>query len=102
MTSSVNRKKIMIVRTGGTIAMVKKGREVVPLDQGSSLVTDIPGLHEIADVELFEFSNIPSPSMTPMLMWELAKKIDDFLENRDTVGRLLHMVRTRWKKLLIF
>ncbi|MEN6590279.1 MAG: asparaginase [Fervidobacterium sp.] len=87
--SSVNRKKIMIVSTGGTIAMVKKGREVVPLDQGSSLVTDIPGLHEIADVELFEFSNIPSPSMTPSLMWELAKKIDDLLENKGYDGAVV-------------
>jgi len=56
----------------------EKGRTVVPYDKGNALVTDIPELYDIADVELYEFSNIPSPYMTPKLMFELARKIDEF------------------------
>lgn len=74
------RKRILIISTGGTIAMVKKGRTVVPYDRGNALVTDIPELRDVADVELLEFSNIPSPQMTPRLMLELARTVDDALE----------------------
>uniref|UniRef100_A0A7C5VLX9 Asparaginase n=1 Tax=Fervidobacterium thailandense TaxID=1008305 RepID=A0A7C5VLX9_9BACT len=74
------KKRIAIISTGGTIAMVKKGRTVVPYDKGNALVTDIPEIHEIADVTLYEFSNVPSPYMTPNLMWQLAKIVDKVLE----------------------
>lgn len=74
------KKRIAIISTGGTIAMVKKGRTVVPYDKGNALVTDIPELHEIANVTLHEFSNVPSPYMTPNLMWQLAKVVDKVLE----------------------
>lgn len=74
------KKRIAIISTGGTIAMVKKGRTVVPYDKGNALVTDIPEVHEIANVTLYEFSNVPSPYMTPNLMWQLAKIVDKVLE----------------------
>ncbi len=80
------RKKIVIVSTGGTIAMVKKGRTVVPFDKGNALVTDIPELYDIADIEVYEFSNVPSPYMTPNTIWELAKKIDELLEEKGYDG----------------
>ncbi|ODN31408.1 asparaginase [Fervidobacterium thailandense] len=80
------KKRIAIISTGGTIAMVKKGRTVVPYDKGNALVTDIPELHEIADVTLFEFSNVPSPYMTPALMWQLAKVVDKVLEEEGYDG----------------
>ncbi|WP_448376438.1 asparaginase [Fervidobacterium sp.] len=83
------KKKIIIVSTGGTIAMVKKGRTVVPYDKGNALVTDIPELREIANVELYEFSNIPSPHMTPRLMFELAKKLGEFLEDKGYDGAVV-------------
>ena len=82
----IGRKKIAIVSTGGTIAMVKKGRDVVPFDKGNALVTDIPELYDIADVELHEFSNVPSPYMTPSSMWNLAKTIDELLEEKGYDG----------------
>ena len=83
------KKKIIIISTGGTIAMVKRGRTVVPFDKGNALVTDIPELHEIADVELYEFSNIPSPYMTLTLMFELARKVDEFLEEKGYDGAVI-------------
>ncbi|HOJ94995.1 MAG TPA: asparaginase [Fervidobacterium nodosum] len=83
---NAKRKKIVIVSTGGTIAMIKKGRTVVPFDKGNALVTDIPELYDIADIEVYEFSNVPSPYMTPNTMWELAKKIDEFLEEKGYDG----------------
>ncbi|MFN3692151.1 MAG: asparaginase [Fervidobacterium sp.] len=86
MLKKAEKKKIAIVSTGGTIAMVKKGRTVVPFDKGNALVTDIPELFEIANVELIEFSNVPSPYMTPSSMWNLAKLIDKLLEENGYDG----------------
>lgn len=66
--------------------MVKRGRTVIPFDKGNALVTDIPELYDIADVKLIEFSNVPSPYMTPSAMWKLAKKIDKLLEEEGYDG----------------
>ncbi len=73
------KKRVCIVSTGGTIAMVKVGKSVVPYEKGNSLVTAIPELSEIADIEMVEFSNIPSPYMTPKLMWELSNLVTKLL-----------------------
>jgi len=56
-------KKVVIVTTGGTIAMVKKGESVVPYEKGNILISEIPELSKIKDakIDIVEFSNIPSP-----------------------------------------
>ncbi|MBO8161557.1 MAG: asparaginase [Thermosipho sp. (in: Bacteria)] len=82
------KKKVVIVTTGGTIAMVKKGEGVVPFEKGNVLISEIPELSKIqnADIEVFEFSNIPSPHMSPKHMWLLSKKIDEILNREDVIG----------------
>lgn len=81
-------KKVVIVTTGGTIAMVKKGESVVPYEKGNILISEIPELSKIKDakIDIVEFSNIPSPHMTPKYMWNLSRMIDKILDDSEVVG----------------
>ncbi|SHH45584.1 asparaginase [Thermosipho atlanticus] len=81
-------KKVVILTTGGTIAMVKKDESVVPYEKGNMLISEIPELSKLKDIkiEVREFSNIPSPYMTPKNMWELSKTIDKVLEDEEVLG----------------
>ena len=70
-------KNILIVLTGGTIAMKSSGNlGVVPTSELAGFIKSFPQLESVATVEVMEFSNIPSPYMTPQMMFELAKLID--------------------------
>lgn len=59
-------KKIIVITTGGTIAMKKdeKTGGLVPAVSGEDLAAAVPGLSRWADVEVVEFSNVPSGWMT--------------------------------------
>ncbi|QTA38607.1 asparaginase [Thermosipho ferrireducens] len=81
--------KVVIVTTGGTIAMVKEREGVVPYDKGNILISEIPELRDIPGldkIELYEFANIPSPHMTPADMWRLSKLVDEILEDEEVAG----------------
>ena len=85
----MEQKKVVIMSTGGTIAMkydpVRKG--VFPAVTGEELVEAVPPLKDLdCIIEVAEFSNIPSPHMTPKLMFELAAKIEGVLEADDVAG----------------
>lgn len=77
MRGKIMRKKILIITTGGTIAMKKEeDKGVVPNDDLATFLESFPQLQEVADIDVLEFSNIPSPYMTPQKMLELSKLID--------------------------
>lgn len=77
-------KKIILVSTGGTISMMKKGeRGIVPTIRGEELLEMIPFESQSVEFEVFEFSNIPSPWMTPRKMLELANNIKNLSSNCD-------------------
>jgi len=84
----MNIKKVVVVTTGGTIAMrydsVTNG--LVPAVNGKELMDAVPQLKEFCEVEIYEFSNIPSPNMTPTIMKDLADKVDEILMKDDTTG----------------
>lgn len=68
------KKKILIITTGGTIAMKDDdGKGAKPALTGQDLINLVPQIGQIADIELFEFCNLPSPSITPDIMFELSK-----------------------------
>jgi len=80
-------KKVVIITTGGTIAMIKSSSgKSYPSEKGNFFITQIPGLESIANVELLEFSNVPSPYMTPKDMWELSKLVKNISKNKDVDG----------------
>ena len=78
-------KKVVVMTTGGTIAMkydpVTQG--LIPAVSGDDLIEAVPALREIAEVEVVEFSNVPSGHITPQMMFDLAKMADRYAEPRD-------------------
>ena len=81
-------KKIAVITTGGTIAMkydVKQGG-YIPAVSGRELIDNLPQIKSLCEVELFEFSNIPSSAMTPEKMLNLTKKIKKILYNDSIDG----------------
>ncbi len=78
-------KKIIVITTGGTIAMKKdvKTGGLVPAVSGEDLAVAVPGLSSVAHVEVVEFSNIPSGWMDAERMFELSRLIDSLSEKAD-------------------
>ena len=83
-------KKVVVVATGGTIAMKydKEKHGLVPACSGKDLADAVPGLGDIAPLEFVQFSNIASPGMTPQNMWDLHCKIHFSLTSRRKVKSL--------------
>lgn len=83
-------KKVLIVTTGGTIAMkADPAHGLIPAVSGEDLVASVPGLGEAASIEVREFSNIPSPHMTPKRMFELGRMVEAQLEREDVSGAVI-------------
>jgi len=78
--------KVVLVTTGGTIAMSKDSEGVVPTVDGNRHVARLEGLERLALVESLEFSNIPSPYMTPQTMWGLSRVIQRLVDQVDVGG----------------
>ena len=69
--------RILLLATGGTISM-KVDRErggAVPTLTGQEIMESLPGVEEVATVEVREFGRYPGPHMTIERMWELRSAI---------------------------
>lgn len=80
--------KIAVITTGGTISMRFDAAlgGAVPAVSGEELLEMVPGLRDIADLELIEFANIPSCHLTPDTMFELCHVIQATLGRPDIEG----------------
>lgn len=80
--------KVVIVTTGGTIAMCHTGDDggAVPAVAGSQLLEAVPPLVQVGAVEVFEYANVPSPHITPRIMFDLSKLISRILQRPDVAG----------------
>ena len=58
----------------------------VPAFDGRELIQSVPGLPEIADIEIHEFGRFPGPHMTPLRMMQLSMRIREALGRRDVDG----------------
>jgi L-asparaginase len=79
-------KNIVIVTTGGTIAMRKQPAGVDITPEGNQEIMQLEGLSELAEVKMVEFANIPSPYMSPNVMWELSRKIQSLVDSASVDG----------------
>ena len=81
-------KKVVVITTGGTIAMrydeATKG--LVPAVSGQELMNAVPELKNVCKIEVVEFSNIPSPHMTPKMMKALGDKVDEIATDKNVAG----------------
>jgi L-asparaginase len=59
---------------------------VVPAVSGTELLAMVPGLEDIASLELIEYSNQPSCHLTPEMMFEICGLARDTLERDDVYG----------------
>jgi L-asparaginase len=83
--------KVVIVTTGGTLATKfdPKAGGLVPAVSGVDLVASVPGLKDIADVEVVDFSNIPGDYYTPQKWFELSQKVNEILARADVSGVII-------------
>jgi len=71
------KKNILLILTGGTISMKSVGSlGVVPTSELADFLTQFPQLSSVANVSVMDYLNVPSPYMTPQMMFGLAKLID--------------------------
>ena len=71
-------KKILIITTGGTIAMkLNSSFGVVPNDEFVQRLKTFPHIDQLAHIEVYEFANIPSPYISPTQMLKLAKLVEE-------------------------
>lgn len=88
---SSKRPTVAIITTGGTIAEKTdpKTGGAVPAVSGSDLVAAVPGLDELARIEVVDYSNIDSSHMTPELWAGLSKAVDEALAKKEVVGAVV-------------
>ena len=81
-------KKVIVLTTGGTIAMKldEKTDGLVPAVSGDDLIKAVPALKDVCKVEVHEFSNVPSGYITPKMMFDLAHICDDFCADPEVAG----------------
>ncbi|MDF2520556.1 MAG: Asparaginase/glutaminase [Clostridia bacterium] len=84
-------KKIVIIFTGGTIAMKNDAsiNAAVPAMTGEDILKMTPGLDTIANIDFVDFAMIPGPHMTPEKMMELSKLIENKLEREGYDGAVV-------------
>ncbi len=80
------KKDILILTTGGTIGMKRTENEgVVPTSEFIDFLNSFPQLTDIANIDVIEYLNIPSPYMTPEIMLELCQRVDSYLLDYDGI-----------------
>lgn len=82
------RKRVAIFFTGGTISMKIDPAigAAVPVLSGKEIVDSVPGLRDVADIEIIEFGRYPGPHMTPRLMMDLSIHVREIVARNDIDG----------------
>jgi len=78
---------VLLITTGGTIAMEGHATQgVVPAVSAEDLVASVPQLEQFCRLELFAFSNMPSPHMMPKTMFGLSQIVEEALLRPELCG----------------
>jgi L-asparaginase len=79
---------VALLSTGGTIAskqdLAKGG--YVPALSGEDLVSAVPAINKIAQIQVEQISNIASPDMTPEIWVRLAGRVNELLAKPEIAG----------------
>lgn len=81
-------KKVALIFTGGTISMRidENTGGAVPYLTGSELISLIPSIKDLAEIEIYDFGKYPGPHMTLDLMMDLKNVVKKYLERDDIAG----------------
>lgn len=79
----MNKKKILLICTGGTIASTLKKDGYAPGLSDSDILDYIPAVKEFCDVDTVQVCNIDSTNMTPGHWSIVAKEIKKYYDNYD-------------------
>lgn len=61
----------------------------VPHWHGDQLLEMIPKAKELANIDMYEFGMYPGPHMTPELMLDLSKKVQEFIDRDEVDGIII-------------
>ena len=93
MGESLKRKKVVILATGGTIAgSGKKGKETGYVSGALSvddILSDIPFVSEIAEIETIQICNVNSDDITSDIWVSIACTINEMASANDVAGFVL-------------
>jgi L-asparaginase len=80
--------KVAVLATGGTIASKQDPAKggYVPALSGEALVAAVPAIKRIAQIQVEQFSNIPSQNMTPEIWLRLAGRVNELLAKPEIAG----------------
>ncbi len=80
--------KVALVFTGGTIAMEvdKNLHGAIPSLSPNEIISALSGIDEFENLEIYDFSRKPSPSITPSDMKDLADIVEDYLKKENILG----------------
>ncbi len=84
----MNKNKIALIFTGGTISMRidETTCGAVPYLSGNELISLIPSIQELAEIEIYDFGKYPGPHMTLDLMMQLKNVVKSYLDRADIKG----------------
>ena len=91
MSANSAMKEIALFFTGGTILMAPRAgdRGVVPAGEVDRFFSDLaPHIHGVS-LKPIQWSDRPSPHMTPELMYRLAKDVDQQLADPTVIGAVI-------------
>src|SRR5229473_8434991 len=79
---------VALLSTGGTIASKQDPAKggYLPALSGEDLVSAVPAIKKIAQIQVEQISNIPSPDITPEIWLRLAGRVNELLAKPEIVG----------------
>ncbi|OLS02942.1 asparaginase [Tissierella creatinophila] len=85
------KKKLLIIFTGGTIAMKVDPllHAAIPALNSEEIMSTINNIEEIVDVESINFGNLPSPHILPGHMMEICNIIKSNIHREDISGVII-------------
>lgn len=84
----MNKPKVCIIFTGGTISMTvdEKVGAAIPTLSGEQILSMVSNIDKMADIEVNNFAEIPGPHMTIQKLLELKRLIQTKLEDETITG----------------
>lgn len=79
---------VVVITTGGTIASRRDPAtgSVVPAVSGEDLVAAVPGLADVAQVEVRQYANVLGPALSPQELFAIARQARDALARPEVAG----------------